>query len=218
MLVAVCDKEAKSLDRRRYIDVLSKECSELTTEMNAMTMTIETPSATNNDGERTVFEKATPAHRLLCVLGDWATTDGVKLCSERARRLATHGYKYFFRQFGDDHAGMVLRASSTDVIEVHTLIAYPDRRGHGTTMMSKLCEEADTLGVRLWLDALPFGANRQLIPLSKLKTFYRSFGFFVIQRPQAHWVNGFHRWEHSSLRNLMLRNPVADPSASSFCA
>lgn len=171
-----------------------------------MTLTVETPKSDTNKREHLSLIKATPAQRLLSMFGDWAPPDGALATSEQRSRLASNGYTYFIQRFGDAHACIVLRASSSDVIEVQTLIAYPDKRGHGTAMLTKLCEVADVLEVQLWLDAKPFGECRSHIPLSKLKSVYRSFGFFPLREPHWSWISGFHRWDHTRMKNVMLRN------------
>lgn len=179
-----------------------------------MTETIEIATTSTATFPFDGIAKASPAQKVLSAFGDWAPTEGIQPCSDHGWLLATHGYKFFVRRFEEGHAAMVLRASSNDVIEIQTLIAYPDRQGYGTQMLSKLCEHADVLGVQLWLDALPFGKNRIQIPLTKLKLVYRQFGFFAIRQSQPNWLCGFHRSGRVHMKSLMLRNPQwrADPA------
>ena len=190
--------------------VLSEELSELMTEMTAMTTTIESLRPSAATAAYSELEKASPAQMVLCMFEEWTDSQNVVMepRSEDGRLLEAHGYKFFLRKFGEEHAFMILRESMRDVIEVESLIAYPDRRGHGTAMLFKLCELADRLDVQLWLDAVPYGANRSRIPLPKLKQVYRRFGFFPIRAPHLRWITEFHHWNHARMKNVMLRNPM----------
>jgi GNAT superfamily N-acetyltransferase len=127
--------------------------------------------------------------------------------SVRAHVLHGFGYKYFAYEFGEGViAVVVLRATDDHVVEIRTLVAYPDRVGSGRKMMEVLCDLADKTGVTLWLDAAPYG-SRAHIPPAKLKQFYRRLGFFAVKRVDPSWVNGYHRWEGGPFDNPMIRNP-----------
>src|SRR5205823_6515898 len=104
--------------------------------------------------------------KFLCAFGDGAAKGGLDALGEHGVMLLAHGYKGFANLFdGGTCVATILAASAGDVVEVQSLIAYPDRRGNGSTVMQRLCGLADELGVTLWLDAHPFGRNRQHIPL-----------------------------------------------------
>lgn len=64
------------------------------------------------------------------------------------------------------------------------LRSYLAGKGHGTGMMKMLCELADKMGVRLYLEPVPDrGSNRTQ---GELTAFYRRFGFegsTTMQRP-----------------------------------
>ena len=120
---------------------------------------------------------------------------------------AACGYKFFAFVFGNTAVGLGLRATTSAVIELHSIIAYPDRKGGGTVVIQRLCDLADELGVTLWLDAFPFGANRTHIPLPKLKSYYRSFDFFTVRQVNPKWVTAHHRLTQATFKNLMMRNP-----------
>jgi hypothetical protein len=109
-----------------------------------------------------------------------------------------------------------LRASAARAVELETLISYPERQGHGTRTMERLCSLADELDVTLWLSATPFGSGRQPIPLPKLVGFYHRFGFFGVRRVESPWLCGYHRWNNADLTKVMLRNPFP-PRAGEGC-
>lgn len=158
---------------------------------------------------------APPSRKLLCALGDCVGPEA----SDRplhARTQLAWGYKTFIFSFGHDgeHVGAILAATNDDTVELQTLIAYPDRRGHGTEVMRKICRLADSLGVSVWLDAHPFGSHRQHITVEKLKGFYGRFGFIALKRVSPDWVNGYHRWDRYKFTNPMLRRPVLPMAAA----
>jgi hypothetical protein len=120
--------------------------------------------------------------------------------------LCGHGYKFFGKVFKEEeHAMMTIRAATDTVVELQTIISYPDSRGSGSVMMEKLCSIADDQRVDIWLDAVPFGSDRAHIPLKKLKSFYRRFGFASMNAPRSEWLCGYHEWDGSRHSNVMFR-------------
>jgi len=158
-------------------------------------------------GSGSIQTIATPAQRFLCAVGDWAATDNVRLVSRRARVMDAYFYKYFVARFGDKgNTAFVLAASSNDTVELNSIISYPDRRGHGTVVMERLCTLADECGVRLWLDACPYGRNHEHISIRKLLAFYQGFGFFPVAKIDRRWISGYHLWDKYKFRHPMIRN------------
>ena len=196
------------LDPRRVFTV-TQRAESLMAEHQKLNRRVPVEPAKPSD-ERSPALKASPAQKMLCAVGDWSEnreTPPVPV-SGQARVMHGHGYKTFALAYGDTgFTALTLRAAGADVLELHTIISYPDRRGNGATTMRRLCGLADDLGVRIWLDALPFGRGRKHIPLDKLLEFYRGFGFFRIHRVEPTWLNGYHSWDRYRSHRPMLRNP-----------
>ncbi len=91
------------------------------------------------------------------------------------------------------------------MVEVGSLIAYPDRVGSATKTMNVICDLADQFGITLWLDAVPYGSNREHIPLKKLRSFYAKLGFTPVKQVNRRWTCGYHKFNHSPLENVMIR-------------
>ncbi len=157
---------------------------------------------------------ASPAHRMLCAVGDWCVDGRPIPVSERARVQRAYGYKLFVIRREGGHVWLVLRNTADDVVELNSVIAYPGQQGHGTAVLERLCTLADDLQVRLWLEAVPYGCDREHIPLAKLKAVYCRAGFFPIKQVDPAWVNDYHRWDRVSFEQVMLRNPAPDGAAS----
>jgi len=116
-----------------------------------------------------------------------------------------------YQNFGFRDAGrmvsLTLHPTNHEMVELHSVIAYPDRVGQGTAIMKRLCELADQLEVILWLEALPYGSDREHIPHAKLTAWYKSFQFFHIKYPNPKWLSPLHIKEKSNWLCPMMRNP-----------
>jgi hypothetical protein len=152
---------------------------------------------------------ATPSQRFMCALGDWLVAAEAKPVSQRGHVLLAYDYRPFKAEFDGGNVGVILRSTAPTVVEIQSLISYPDRRGYGTQVMQRLCGVADDTGVVLWLVAVPFGRKREHIPLSKLRAFYKRFAFFGLRSVNSAWVNGFHRWDRASFRYPMMRTALS---------
>lgn len=74
-----------------------------------------------------------------------------------------------------------MRAKTREVVDVETAAAEQGK-GYATTLLHKVCREADAAGLVLVLSPQPFGDNINLSK-SQLEQWYeRSFGFQVIQQ------------------------------------
>jgi GNAT superfamily N-acetyltransferase len=150
--------------------------------------------------------KITPSFRLLSAYREWAGGKEGQPVSIRGWMTHAYNYKMFGKSFsGGEHAAIIVRASTATTVELMSIIAYPDSRGHGTVMMDQLCRMADEFGVDIWLDALPYGKKRVHIPLKILKRFYRRFGFAAIDRVRPEWLCGYHECDKAGLANVMFR-------------
>jgi hypothetical protein len=160
---------------------------------------------------REEFRKASAAQRLLCAVGDWPQNQGCgSAVSLNARMMNFYGYKGFLLQYDESRSCyLVLHATAPAVVELRSIISYPDRKGTGREMLQSLRTLADDLRVTLWLDALPFGRDREHISLPKLTALYREFAFFRVRRIDRRWVNEYHLWGGDTFRNTMVRNPRA---------
>ena len=155
--------------------------------------------------------KATPAQKVLCAIGDWPEKNAVFNLPfpSGQRSWRPTGISFCLQYAHDCVTGLTLRATGADLLELQTLISYPDRRGNGAATMRRLCGLADELGVRIWLDAFPFGRGRTHIPQEKLLRFYRNFGFSCLPRIDPAWVNDYHRWDSYRFHSPMLRHPAS---------
>jgi hypothetical protein len=154
------------------------------------------------------IQKATAAGKLLCAVGDWKEYMGPSQLLMHypgaVKKLLKLGYKDFNLSIDGGRVHLTLGATTADTVEIQTIIAYPYRNGHGSAVMARLCELADTLGVHLWLQATPFGI-RTHIPELKLKVFYENFGFVEAEIDPT-WFNEGHRRDRS-LKHPMTRDP-----------
>jgi hypothetical protein len=66
-----------------------------------------------------------------------------------------------------------------DQIRLHNISVETPKHGVGTGLMKLVCGLADQYGVVIELTALPFGMLGGRIGVSKLITWYRSFGFVL---------------------------------------
>jgi hypothetical protein len=79
------------------------------------------------------------------------------------------------------------------------------RKGYATTLMHKVCREADAANIVLMLWPMPYGDNIALSQAQLVGWYARQFGFSVIQ-PEPILMA---RLPHSNPRVLAL-NPVAE--------
>ena len=154
-----------------------------------------------------VVSESTPTRKFLARVRQQVGPQDIKDVSQRAKIMNATDYCPFVFNFGKyNRCFTMLRATTEKLLELQTIISYPDRRGSGTKVMTLLCTLADELCVSLWLDACPFGSNRQHISLEKLVAFYQEFGFSSIPAVEDQWVNTFHILYGDQFAQPMLRN------------
>lgn len=86
-----------------------------------------------------------------------------------------------------------LQKTTRELVDVETLFAEQGK-GYMTTLIHKVCREADAAGLVLVLTPQPYGDNINLSKQQLEDWYARSFGFHVIQREpmtlMARMVNG----------------------------
>lgn len=86
-----------------------------------------------------------------------------------------------------------LREATREIVNLETLF---DKQGQGyaTTLMHKVCREADAAGLTLVLTPQPYGDNINLSAQQLEEWYQREFGFYAVQRDpmvfMARLVNG----------------------------
>jgi hypothetical protein len=73
-----------------------------------------------------------------------------------------------------------MRAKTREVVDVETPFDEQGK-GYATTLLHKVCREADAAGLVLVLSPQPFGDNINLSKEQLIDWYERSFGFAVIQ-------------------------------------
>lgn len=73
-----------------------------------------------------------------------------------------------------------MRAKTREVVNVETTFAEQGK-GYATTLLHKVCREADAAGLVLVLSPQPYGDNINLSKQQLEEWYARSFGFTVIQ-------------------------------------
>lgn len=94
--------------------------------------------------------------------------------------------------------------------EIHRLIV-PDHvrhQGYGTTLMHRVCREADAAGITLVLFVGSFGREEDMDDAALLKWYTESFGFVVLQAKRDDQEVMLARMPGSTPRTLSM-NPVA---------
>ena len=73
-----------------------------------------------------------------------------------------------------------MRAKTREIVDVETPFAEQGK-GYATTLLHKVCREADAAGLVLVLSPQPFGDNINLSQAQLLDWYQRSFGFQPVQ-------------------------------------
>lgn len=98
-----------------------------------------------------------------------------------------------------------MRAKTREVVDVETPFAEQGK-GYATTLLHKVCREADAAGLVLVLSPQPYGDNINLSKDQLTDWYERSFGFHVIQTQpmvlMARMANGTPR--------MLTLNPVTE--------
>ena len=86
-----------------------------------------------------------------------------------------------------------LQRTTREIVNVETPFAEQGK-GYATTLIHKVCREADAAGITLILVPQPYGDNINLSKQQLMEWYERSFGFHVIQEHpvtmMARMVNG----------------------------
>ena len=98
-----------------------------------------------------------------------------------------------------------MRAKTRELVNVETPFAEQGK-GYATTLLHKVCREADAAGLVLVLSPQPFGDNINLSKNQLEQWYERSFGFQVIQQEPMTLMA---RMPGSTPRMLVL-NPVTE--------
>jgi GNAT superfamily N-acetyltransferase len=98
-----------------------------------------------------------------------------------------------------------LRAKTREIVDVETLFAEQGK-GYATTLMHKVCREADAAGLVLVLSPQPYGDNINLSKQQLTEWYERSFGFAIIQHEP---VTLMARMPGATPRMLQL-NPITE--------
>lgn len=98
-----------------------------------------------------------------------------------------------------------MRAKTREVVDVET--PYGEQgKGYATTLLHKVCREADAAGFVLVLSPQPYGDNINLSKQQLQDWYERSFGFAVIQHEPMTLMA---RMAHGTPSKLQL-NPVTE--------
>lgn len=94
--------------------------------------------------------------------------------------------------------------------EIHRLVVHDHVRhqGYGTTLMHRVCREADAAGITLVLFVGSFGREEDMDDTALLKWYTKSFGFVVLQAKTEDKEMMLARMPGSTPRVLSM-NPVS---------